>query len=758
MFYYRPGAFKERQLLRSVQPQRSNKSRRTDVINCQSCKFLVECEHPKKSYDFLCNKYEELPELSDSDYLSLLAFDGKDRKDYIAEEEQAISSIEHMIEQAINDQSSGIQTDFTLEDQDIPLPKNFFDFYFNKDFESERRPFPKQIEISMNYLTEICYSCSDEKYARNIPTDAKIDDIQDRVTFLEHGVCPKCKQTKFDMWNKYDCRKADTLALIAGQRSGKDYEIAFLYPYQDARMLKLRSPAKALNIAPGTVLHSTFTATTFYQARDTTWAPYVENIEKSKWFKMYHSMLDHVGHKKGKKLYDFGKEAIIWNYHGLTSAIKSPDVRNLRGVARRAANITELGWFYTKSKGSVRLDPDEVLNALSRSMLTMRAGYRQCLEQGKFDTPSIMLTVASSPSSIKDKAMRLLKESERNLNIYPAHYNVYQMNPGIKPEDLDGERIADYTAYKRDYLAIPPNAVKAFIPDRRLLLNCIDPSRPNAIKSKPRIVIAPSGAKLTAADVTFPTKNVDKESPKILFLDGGSTNNSFAMCLAHIVADEDKNGRDQFYTVVDGLFEVIPEKNKPVDYVHILDEIIIPICEEFNVVMVAADRYAGTIHHLQTIDQELGIDTLRRSIVYHDFVKFKQALLQSTIDLPQIEIKDYNVINELGQKNYPQSFNSKPVAHLLIQSVTVEDLMGKKVDKGDGFTDDLFYSLVGAFTVCNDPELMETFMGDGVEEASQDELVAVSRNYEGRSSDISIRGGQNQGNELIAVSGSYRDR
>jgi hypothetical protein len=582
-----------------------------------------------------------------------------------------------------------------------------------------------------------------------MPKSATIEEIKSKITFLKNGVC-KCGLTRIDMWNDYGARRANTVALAVGQRAGKDQTLAFLAGYQDHRFLKLRNPAKVLNLASGNALFQTFTGIDFSQAKKATFLPYKNIIENSQWYKTYHAMLDSVAYKKGKKLYSILEDTITWNYHGLVTLVSSPDVRALRGVARRGWSITEYAYFYSKTKAAVRLDAEGILEALQNSTAGVISGYDSCIEHGKFDTPQPLTLLASSPRSIRDPIMTMLKTAEEDMSIVARHMSSFDFNPNLKESSLLAFKIRNPTKYKTSILAIPANATSAFIPDKRLFLNCVDKDRENAVTGRNKEVITPTKVRLTSGMIRI-NNRADKTSPKILSLDTSQSQNSFAMAIMHL--EEYDIGHT---TIVDGLYEIIPSKSKPCSYPDIYESILLPLCEALNVQMVITDRYPAGKQLLQSLDTDLGIQGLIRSAKYPDFVLMKQALFNGSVSFPAMECKPDDTKN-LATNNYPHSFEKKPVAHTMLQSITVEDLMGKKVDKGDGFTDDLFYALVNGHAAVNDPDLMETFIGDGQEEVVQDELVAVSRGYDGRSSDISVRGGQNQGNELIAVSRGYKD-
>lgn len=748
-FYFSPENVRLRKLVR---PQESDVRGRTPLINCTTCKHLVDCNHAKKSFEFKCNKYEQPKSLKKHEYMDMLDFNKvqEDRE----KERETFFDIQQMIDQAISDQEQGIQTDFTLEDGDIPLAKNFLDFYISPKYGYELVPFPKQIEITAELLTEACLNpkCTDVAYLADIPKDASIDSIQEKITFLEHGKCPACHQTRFDMWDKYKARRANTMTLISGQRSGKDYEIGLASAYQDHRFLKLRKPAQALHLAQGNVLFQTFTGIDYGQAKKATFLPYKDIITKSKWYNQYHEMLDHVAHKKGKKLYFIGEDSITWSYHGLATLVSSPDVRALRGIARRSWSITEYAYFYTKTKAAVRLDAEGIFEALQNSTAGVISGYDRCLEEGKYDTPQPLTFIASSPRSIRDPAMVMLKVAEEDTSMVARHYSSFEFNPNLKESSLAAFKIRNPDKYRTSILAMPADSASAFIPDKRLFMACIDPDRANAVSGKNREVITPSKARMTSGVIKIKS-NADTTSPKVMSIDTSLNNNSFALVVAHL--EEWK--KEGLVTVFDALYEVIPSKTKPCFYPDIYDNVIRPICEELNVVMVVTDRYPGSTQLMQTIDLDLGLPGLIRSVKYADHNFFRQCLYSASMSFPKMECTPDDA-KKFSVTGYPHSFERKPVAHTLMQAITVEDLMGKKVDKGEGFTDDLFYAAVNAHAVCNDPNFQEEFLGDGTEETTTEELVGVKVGYStGVQSITSVGGsGTSEADMVIGVSSSFK--
>lgn len=98
-----------------------------------------------------------------------------------------------------HDPLTGTLRDLRIDDRDLPTAKNYFDFCYN--YLSGNVPWSRQMWSMLKFFGEICPhpKCSDRRWLNNvlnIPKDFPTKDLPERLTFLEHGVCPKCKRNK----------------------------------------------------------------------------------------------------------------------------------------------------------------------------------------------------------------------------------------------------------------------------------------------------------------------------------------------------------------------------------------------------------------------------------------------------------------------------------------------------------------------------------------------------------------------------------
>lgn len=125
---------------------------------------------------------------------------------------------------------------------------------------------------------------------------------------------------------------------------------------------------------------------------------------------------------------------------------------------------------------------------------------------------------------------------------------------------------------------------------------------------------------------------------------------------------------------------------------------------------MVADRWQS-IKVLHDAEHDFkGLSTETYSLKYEDMVLVKESLIEGRILLPKLDLKDINDAVEYDPAKYPALFQNRPVAHLVLQMVSVRDT-GDDVVKGD-VTDDLWraVALGGAFAL--DPEYAEFLQGE----------------------------------------------
>lgn len=741
--------------------------------NCLNCYLFVGCGNLNKAYNFICNQYTpRVSEVDNSASLSITNFneifqpsksstkinksesteekvkstkkikshkniikysknhddsdiggeeDGDENADEETKKEFSILKVIKDLENSLKNGNNFI--DLKYDDRDLKEAKNFLEFTTSPNY-LDFTPFAKQIQIGSNFFGDICWNkkCTDVHYAKNIPVDATVeslDDVLERITFLEYGRCPKCKSTRYDFWKSGEQKDYNELIGICGQRASKSTTVAIMSAYLVHKFLKLQNPAKALKLLNNQVLHGMFVATTFVQAKDAVFDPFRELIDNSKWYNDYCKLLDYYSKKFGEEdLYKIKDTFVQFKTRGLILYPKGPNKRTLRGRTSFLCSIDEISWYSERLKGestAVKLNADEIYGALKRSLLTVRSAVARQHTNGNFNLPGPMFANISSPYSIYDKGWQLLQAAKTSKTTYSIHASTFEINPNIKEEDMEDEKNANLITYRRDYLAIPPKGSNAFISSNKILISCINKKLKNAVTIKQQSELSNSGTKITTGYAKIVRKS--SVSSKVLAIDAGYTFNSFS---GAVLSMNEEN------VVIEALFEIVPGPNKPLNYTNIYNEVLVPIVEDMNVRYICADRW-NSLKILQDLEAEYNIGWGQYRLTYADFINFKQALIDTDIILPVNEIKIKDAI-KLSTNNYPHCFLHKPIAHFCIQALTVEDLVGKTIIKGESKTDDLWRAAVLGYSRIMNDEVRANWLDGEIETSKRrlntNELIA----------------------------------
>lgn len=708
--------------------------------NCLTCRNFSKCSDPKKSTTHLCNEWTARPHRASSalevvgahapktfstlgDVLSSKAF---------IETEASADWIDALLDRLHSETAKF--PDFRINDGDFRQSPNFLAFILDHQRLGDEpfEPWARQIQIASQYFSEICWNskCTNVPWAKEFPVDATVDDILDNVTFMEWGTCPKCKKTKHDFWqNGKDGGPYFELVGVCGQRASKSYLFALMAVYYLQSYIKLGNPRRAFGLGSVTLEYS-FTAGTYNQAKKVLFDYFCNHINDNLWFRAYNDFLRDAAAKQGidpDVLFRLMDTSVVYAHRHIIIAPQAPDRRNQRGFTRIGYGIDELGHIGSlDEKTAIKQNPDEIYTALSNSMANVVEHLSTLFDEGKEVTMLNLLSGSiTSPRSYDDKACRLMREANESdddsLGMYTFHYPTWEMNPKIPKNSRflkKQRRTLGEVAFMRDFGAIPPKAANAFISDISLLGNCQNKKYKNPLILDTEIIESLSD------DKGLKVATVRRRGPvathkKILAIDAGHTKNSFAGCLAHY---------DGGVMVIDALFEIIPEENAPVSFHSARYDVIEALLDDWNGCALLADRW-NSLSLLSELEGEFDdLITKQYSLRYENFVAFRADLTEGHIIWPKSEIS-LDAAFAFPLTEYPQCFEGMPVAHSLLQAATVEDVMGRKVDKGGQRTDDLFRAIVLAHWGLKQPDILDFLTSEGEEAQSiQKPIVAYSSN------------------------------
>lgn len=346
--------------------------------------------------------------------------------------------------------------------------------------------------------------------------------------------------------------------------------------------------------------------------------------------------------------------------------------------------IDELGWF-TGTKSAIKINPDEVYNALSNSLATLRGQAEHLRRRRKlFHLPTAYAINISSPSSARDKIMRLLYQSRKIKNIHAFHLPTWEMNPDL-PRDNDlfeTEFQKNPGDANRDFGAFPPLTERPFIAELSPIWEVASQTKKNMFDYTLVMIRSKSGKEYVSVRMNrIKTRN----RPLLIGVDAGRSGNAFAI----VATSYNTMGQ----VVLEGIIEVKPLPNLPVNFLDVWRKALRPILKTQTVVALLVDQWQS-IDLVDKVDDEFGDDTeaIRYSLKYGDFEDARQRLLGEQVIIPMPEVKDWSKILK-GIEEYEEYFVGRPISHLYLQLATVQD-SGRRVEKSGDLDDDLFRALM----------------------------------------------------------------
>ena len=608
--------------------------------------------------------------------------------------------------------------DVRIDDSDLNLAKNVFDYTLNYMGKDAKKPFARQLWILYMMAGEYCPRCADPRLGNieNVEVDDDPEEIADRAVLLHHGVCPKCRSKKSEMVLSGELNDYGQLVGVIGQRGGKSAMVTTACSYWMHRVLKVPMYSSMCSgIQAFTPLTFTFTALTLGRAKKLMWHPFVQIIRTSPWFTEYHAILRDAENRYGAEQLRFNKDSMFYLVKNVEAAPMSPMNDRLRGDTRIAAAIDELGLFRINASSgdapnseldSESLDDgpddadnepkfanaDEVHTSLDSSLLTVRTGVYELYKRGIDHVPTGANFLISSPMSWKDKICRLLKESEGSKVSLGVHLPTWGVNPQYSrdhPYIVDMYRRNRIRA-ERDFGANPQeisstrydkDQIKSlFQLKHHFALTPVHTDR-HQLWGKATAVYEPSQWPAT-----------------VLALDAGYSNNSFAFALG---APRYSEGLTRIEVLALG--EVIPRRGFKIDFEKVYKHALVPLMKEANVRFLFADRW-NSIMLLQTAQNNHRLTSLQYTLKPRDFDIFDSDLVETgNIQFPKMEM-DPDVIETVT--DFRKAFVKRPSSHLYLQFLTVRE-SGGVVTKGDGYTDDIYRTVVLLATCARKPKVEE---------------------------------------------------
>jgi hypothetical protein len=700
--------------------------------SCLRCANYLSCNDKRKSASFRCERFKNY-KAADSliDLFSLkLVPDEKDLKgkpkgvelerekeieEFAADEvdldeDNKKSLFVYEAMRKARDPLTNTIQDVSIDLSDLKLAANFYEFCKETVGSKVKMPFARQLWIAYRFFGEYCPRCSDPEYndITAIEVDAEPEEVLEHVTLLRHGQCPSCGATKSKLVLNEEINDYNEIVMVLGQRSGKSTIASMKSAYHVHRLLKIPRLASICDgIQDFTPVQGTFVGLTFARAMKNLYTPFSEIILRSEWYDQYHQALKHYGNVLGKELYRQSTQFLRYNHLNLEFYPMGPLKRTLRGDTRCIASIDELGHFpfdvnKTDSDDDEddereRANADEVHISLSNSLATIRVEVWNLYKKGINHVPQGLMLNMSSPSSWKDKICRLFKESQTTgqTTMLGLRMPTWDINPMYQRDSPFIQNMYRRNPIKadRDFGANPPS-LSSSIYSKGMVQSLFSGFQHHTVAPQYHDSVIPGEEKRIFGKLVTKRERANWP-PSILALDAGHVNNSFALALMYVAGEG---------LVVPSVMEVMPIGGRKIDFPKIMEQVIYPLIEQCNVHFVVADRWNSILLLQKITEKHPDVMSQQYTLKPKDFKTFDSDFVHTgNLVLPSLELPIERI--EVVQ-NYRKELNGSPASHLYLQFLTVREIQGI-ITKGDGFTDDLYRTVVLGASRVRDKKISE---------------------------------------------------
>ena len=531
----------------------------------------------------------------------------------------------------------------------------------------------------VEFIHTVCMSSNKRFFEKNYKSWPQ--EIKDIIQFGYYPVSIKKIEDGIE-YDMADVSIPNTNIYVADgfvhHNSGKTKFVGLAASYISHRLLKIPSPVRTYNQTSGDILVGTFSALSMDHSYRTLWQAFKGFMDGSPWFQNYHRFLKAEEKSLGIELFHELKASMFYTHkHILWNATGSQD-KKMRGDTRIFAAIDELGHMISdeQKKDLQNMNADEIYAVLTNSLTTMRTKYNIVYNEDNYDLPPIIMCNISSPSSAKDKIMRLAKDANKNDKIFAVHLPTWNMNPDFTYELLREEMAhVDELTFMRDFGAEPPLASNPFLPEPRIIDKiAVGPSFDNftlkEIQEKDFLGDAYKSAKLIL------TKG-DRLIPRLIALDLGAMKNSLALCMFSMTPDI-KPKLDFALTI-----KPDPTTKVRVNISAFFEDFLVPLVNNFRIVHAFFDRWQSLDHIERLISLKVKAQTY--SLSYKEMDSVRGSILSQSVIIPKMEKPV-----EVYVKEYVDgAYHTDALTSLSLQLLTVRDL-GHKMAKPLLGDDDVF--------------------------------------------------------------------
>lgn len=461
---------------------------------------------------------------------------------------------------------------------------------------------------------------------------------------IDDDVCPKCRTTRREFVTDRMMSGYHTAHVLSGMRSGKTYSSAYLVTYTEHILLTLAHQQKDhrglqtyFGLAPSTQIDMAFVASSLKTNEESIWQAYRGMRNASPWFQRYTPWI-----KMQERLQDTPIGMQKWDYVENDNEVNNGAVRlvanayaassgTIVGRTRILGAADEIGRM--KDTDSA-LGADEIYRGVEASLKTIRSAVTT--RDLSLTWAGFMLSV-SSPTSVHDKSMRLLKDAERVDRMYSMHRATWEFNPYQPRENFDEDFIKDPVGAERDFGANPPLAASPLIADRiSFEESAVDWELKPTATFKTEGFTDPTGRAYLAIKLVH-SELIRNGAPRFIAFDPGKSFDAFAGACAH--GELDDEGR--IVTVFDWIIRIVPEIGIEVWFDGVVD-LVEAYRQSVTISRVEFDQW-NSAQPMQMI-RNLGIPSEESPTKDKHFIQFYRDAMAGRVKMLPPEEEDYDLV------------------------------------------------------------------------------------------------------------------
>lgn len=483
--------------------------------------------------------------------------------------------------------------------------------------------------------------------------------------------------------------------VLSGMRSGKSAVASFICAGMTHDMLKYDDPAAHFGQMQGYQLTAQFVATSEEQSKQTAYSSFESIIMGNPWWKKYIQYLrDRESADSKRQQYFQHLSRSIW-FREKNIIIKSlhSNSASLAGMTSYLVVFDEMSRFAV-SENEIQGETE------SR---TAQAVYNTSQRSAASLSPYSRVLTVTSPLYERDYGMQLFYqagtvrtgENEKettylrkkhkpkngtNSNIIAYHFTTFEFAPltvnkhgkrsGVDPNEFLTYKNTQPTAYKRDFLAIPPGAENPFFEFPERIDLCISPesSRFHFVDK----IIEDSVVKDGLVEIrSYIAKDMyvdhsDMMKRYIVCVDQGETRDRFVVAMGHIEDySQVPDARVPYKIKIDFVEPWIPDKaNKVTVSFQNVEHVIAALANRFNIIRVTYDQWQS-VESIQRLFSQ-GIYSTKLEISTTMYEEFKRMIYNGIVEIPNSDM----LVSEMRQLN-------------LIRGKTVDHSQGNYKDMSD---------------------------------------------------------------------------